>query len=297
MKINIIAPSISSLSTANNGSNVQGDELIARSWVKYLSKHPDVFVDLNGGSSYDISISFSPLINHSNNSKLNILYLQNVFPKPAWPGTVEMFHSHKHRYDAFIFPSDGLKNACDSNGLVCQFAVDHEMFYPEPYDSEFDFNTCFVGNNIRNKATTEQYILCAEKYGLGIFGNAQAWNHKCCYGKISIDQERKLYSSSKICLNAHLDEHLQYGSFNFRIFNILACKGFIISDRSIFLESEFANCMAFADNQRDVEKHIEFYLANPSATDEYRINGYNTVLNKHTFAHRAADILNWIKTL
>lgn len=297
MKINILVPSISSLTTANNGANVQGDELIARSWAKYLSRRDDIFVDLNGTQSYDVCISFSPLIQYEGNCRLHILYLQNVFPKPAWPGTIEMFHINKHRYDAFIFPSNGLKQACDSDGLVCQFAVDPELFYPEPYDPQFNFNTCFVGNNIRDKTTTEQYILCAEKYGLAIFGNPQAWNRSCCYGKISIDDERKLYSSSKICLNAHLSEHLEFGSFNFRIFNILACKGFIISDYSDFLQSEFDGCMFLAHNQTEVEDRIQYYLNNPSYTEPYRIKGFDTIINKHTFAHRAKDIIEWIQQL
>jgi len=299
MRINILIPSTSSINTSNNGANVQGDELIARSWAKYFSKNSDIeFVHINGDlDKYDICISFSPLIQSvTSKAELNILYLQNVFPKPAWPGTVEMFHTHKHRYDAFVFPSNGLKQACGSDGLVCQFAVDPEIFYPDT-DPNLSFNTCFVGNNIRDKNTTNDFILSAERYGLAIFGNPYSWNHRCCQGKISINDERKLYASSKICLNAHLEEHLTYGSFNFRIFNILACKGFVISDKSLFLENEFNKCMVFAENKADLLSKIEFYLDNPDTSIEYRENGYKHVLNNHTFKHRVTDILNWIKQL
>lgn len=296
MRINILAPS-TSLTISNNGANVQGDELVARSWIKSLSKRIEVHsVDLNGNNDYDITISFSPLIHQNCKSRVNILYLQNVFPKPAWPGTVEMFHIHKSKYDAFIFPSDGIKNACESNGLVCQFATDTDLFYPDS-DDKFNFNTCFVGNNIRNSDTTNKHILCAEKFGLAIFGNPSSWNNKNCYGKITIEDERKLYSSSKICLNAHLDEHLQYGSFNFRIFNILACKGFIVSDRSKYLEDEFGECMVFADDQQQVIQQIDYYLNNPQETIKYRENGYNKITNYHTFDHRINNLIEWIKTL
>lgn len=299
MKINISIPSTCSLSISNNGANVQGDELVARLWAKYLLKRPEVScVTLNDTDRCDINISFSPLIDNSiKRANLNILYLQNVFPKPAWPGTIEMFHQHKHRYDAFIFPSEGLKQACEHSGLVCQFAVDHDIFYPDTYDPKLDFNTCFVGNNIRNPQVTQSYILSAEKYGLAIFGNPKSWNNNNCYGKISIEDERKLYSSSKICLNAHLEEHLLYGSFNFRIFNILACKGFILSDKSAYLENEFKDCVVFVDSQEDLCNKIEYYLNNPQLTTSYRKNGYDLIIKKHTFAHRINDLITWINTL
>lgn len=299
MKINILVPSLSSLNMANNGANIQGDELVARLWAKYLIRRPEISdVTLNHNEKCDICISFSPLIPFDRNqAKTNILYLQNVFPKPAWPGTIEMFHQHKHNYDAFIFPSDGLKQACDSNGLVCQFAVDPELFYPDAYNPNLDFNTCFVGNNIRDSNTTKTYILSTAKFGLAIFGNPQSWNNEYCRGKISIEDERILYSSSKICLNAHLDEHLNYGSFNFRIFNILACKGFILSDRSPYLETEFKDSIVFVDDEQDLLDKTEFYLQNQDQTISYRNNGFDLVNRKHTFAHRIDDIINWINTL
>jgi hypothetical protein len=37
MIINIISPSTSSINSINNGANVQGDELVARLWVKNLN--------------------------------------------------------------------------------------------------------------------------------------------------------------------------------------------------------------------------------------------------------------------
>lgn len=294
MKINIVSPSTSSINTNRDGANVQGDEIIARSWLKYLNNDSRVdCVTINGSDNikYDISLSFSPLLPSTNGYQ--ILYLQNIFPKPAWPGTIEMFHSVKHNYNAFIFPSPGLQKMC-GDGLVCQFAVDSDIFYPTNTSDELMHNCCFVGNNIRDKETTEKYILCAKNKGLVIYGNLDGWQHPNCFGKISIEKERLLYSSSKICLNAHLNEHLIYGSFNFRIFNILACKGFIISDRSKFLEDEFKDCIEFTDGYTDLLDKIDYYVTNPDKTVQYRENGYNKVLQNHTFKHRVDDFLSWV---
>jgi spore maturation protein CgeB len=296
MNINILIPSTSSINTINNGANVQGDELVARSWVKYLQKDTRVSnVHINGlGTHYDVSISFSPLINQQMVG-YKILYLQNVFPKPDWPGTVEVYRQIKNKYDSFIFPSEGLMNNC-GEGLVCQFAVDPDLFFPKSINDNLSHNLCFVGNNIRDQKTSEKYLLCAKDKGLVIYGNPLGWNSPLCKGKISIDDEATLYSSSKICLNTHLAEHLNYGSYNFRIFNILACKGFIISDRSKFLETEFNNCMEFTDGDNDLLSKIDYYLNNPEETNKYREYGYDHVLSKHTFKHRMSDLLNWLGT-
>jgi len=297
MIINIISPSTSSINSINNGANVQGDELVARLWVKNLNNDERVTkAYLNGDNSikYDISITFSPMINCTNGYK--ILYLQNIFPKPQFIGTKEVYDKVKNLYNNFIFPSDGLRKDC-GDGFVCQFATDPDLFFPQQIKKEFEHNCCFVGNNIRDPETTQKYITSAKNHGLFIYGNQSGWNSPHCYGKISLQDESYLYSSSKICLNAHLKEHLEYGSFNFRIFNILACKGFIISDWSPFLEKEFYNCMVFTDGYKDLEDKIEYYLNNQDMTTIYRETGYEKVIQEHTFKHRMKQLIDWIGTI
>ena len=294
MKINIVSPSTNSVNTKQDGANVQGDEIIARAWHKYLNLDKRVEeVVLNGPDSikYDVCLSFTPLAPSTNGYK--VLYLQNVFPKPAWPGTVEVYQHVKNNYNAFIFPSPGLQKEC-GDGLVCQFAVDPTIFYPSYIDNALAKDCCFVGNNIRDRATTEKYILAARDKGLVVYGNQAGWNDPICVGKISLEDERVLYSSSKVCLNAHLDEHLQYGSFNFRIFNILACKGFIISDHSEYLENEFKDCIVFTEGDGQLREQIDYYINNLQAAEKYREAGFNKVLDKHTFKHRIEDFLLWI---
>jgi len=294
MKINILSPSTTSLNNKNDGNNVQGDEIVARLWIKNLISDERVtFVDLNGKrNNYDLSISFSPLLDITSGYK--VLYMQNVFPKPYWPGTVEMFLQVKNNYNEYIFPSDGLRTDCkQENSLVLQFATDLDVYNKKQYNSKLDYNVCFVGNKIRNEQTNQKFLLCVDNKGLAIFGNQNGWNIDKCYGKISIEDEATLYSSSKICLNAHLDEHLKYGSFNFRIFNILACNGFLISDYSIHLEKEFKDCMVFTDGNEDLKNKVDYYLTNPEKTVKFRNNGLKLIQQKHTFKHRMNELLNW----
>ena len=293
MRLNILVPSVSSISTENNGNNVQGDEMVARAWVKYLARDPRVErVSLNGLEPADACISFTPFAKGTGG--LQVLYLQNVFPEPEWPGTVEMFARARPHFDAFVFPSLGLRDRC-CDGLVLQFAVDPEVFYPRP-PAELAWPVVFVGNNIRDRDTTERYILACRDQGLVVFGNPAAWNDPACHGKCSVEAEAQAYAAAAVCLNAHLREHLEYGSFNYRIFCALACGGFMLSDWSPHLEAEFAGCLAFTDGGEELRRVVGHFLEHPHETLPYREAGRRLVLKRHTFAHRMTDLVNWLET-
>ena len=295
MKINLIIPSNKSITTLNDGSNVQGDEMIARGWQKYLNLNPKIsLAEINGNNSYDVSISFNPTIKNDS-GKLKVLYFQNVFPKPYWPGTIEVFNLCKNNYHAYIFPSEKLMQQCNE-GLVCPFAVDEDLYKPTEYEKDFAHNIVFVGNNIRGDEINNRYIYSVKDKGLLIYGNPNSWNNSICKGKISLANEAKTYTHSKICLNAHNQDHLDFEVFNYRIFTILACKGFIISDRSESLEKEFRDSLVFTDGYDDLADKCDFYLANPEKVEKFKRNGYDLVLSKHTFKHRINNLVNWLET-
>lgn len=291
MKITILVPSLESITTANNGHNVQGDEMVARAWAKYLARDPRVeAVDINGDTPSDACITFTPFVRRRDG--LQVLYLQNVFPEPEWPGTVAMFEAARQHFDAFIFPSPGLRDRC-TDGLVCQFAVDPEIYFPQPGESP---PVVFVGNNIRDRETTERYILACRDQGLAVFGNPAAWNDPVCRGKCSIEDEARMYSSASVLLNVHLREHLEYGSFNYRIFCALACGGFLLSDYSPQLEEEFGGCIGFTDGGDDLREAVHHYVTHHEETLPCRLAGRELVLARHTFAHRMNDLVNWLET-
>jgi hypothetical protein len=291
MRINILVPSVSSISTEDNGANVQGDEMVARAWAKYLSRDPRVErAELNGLEPADACVSFTPFAKGT--SGLQVLYLQNVFPEPEWPGTVEMFTRARPHFDAFVFPSPGLRDRC-CDGLVLQFAVDPEIYFPRGKADAPP--VVFVGNNIRDRETTERYILACRDQGLAVFGNQAAWNDAVCRGKCSVEDEATMYANAGVCLNVHLREHLEFGCFNFRIFAALACGGFVISDRSPQLEAEFGGCIQFTDGGDDLRQLVDLYLAHPEWTQPYRDAGRRLVLERHTFAHRMTELVNWLE--
>ena len=291
MRLNILVPSLESITTANNGANVQGDEMVARAWAKYLARDSRVTsVEINGTSIADACISFTPFLKGSRG--LQVLYLQNVFPPPEWPGTEAVYRWSRQHFTEYVFPSPGLRDRCCA-GLVLQFAVDPEIYFPRGKADAPP--VVFVGNNIRDRETTERYILACRDQGLAVYGNPAAWNDPVCRGKCSVEDEASMYQNAGVCLNVHLREHLEYGAFNFRIFAALACGGFVISDRSPQLEAEFGGCIQFTDGGDDLRQLVDLYLARPEWTRPYREAGRRLVLERHTFAHRMTELVNWLE--
>lgn len=297
MKIDIRAPLQDLMEFHEDGGNVQGDELVALMWGQNLVNDPRVSeCAVNALEDYkpDISISFNPFL--AGTGKHKILYMQNVYPKwMGHAGTVEIFKENKDNFDSYIFPSEGLRDECGGEGLVLQFATDLKYFSPRHYSQDFAHNLCFVGNNIRHPEVSEQYLLCVADKGLVIYGNKDSWQNDYCKEKISMENEAVLYSSAKICLNTHVTEHLDYGSFNFRIFNILACGGFIISDWSEELEKEFKDCMVFTTGYDDLRDKVDYYLEHPEETKPYRQAGMKLIEEKHLFNHRMEALLDWVE--
>jgi hypothetical protein len=247
MKLAITVLSHSSINKDNNGQNVQGDEMIARGWQKYLTIQHGIQVDiiqkdLPPPSNYDAVIHFD-LFSNPWPDHHNILYFQNAYPPEAWPGgTIGQFHQHAYKFKSFIFTSESLRINCEKSGAVVPFAVDPDIYKMTDPAPEFAHPVCFVGNGIRSHASNMKYLGPAINLGLAIYGNPVGWSpefQQCLKGKITQQDEVTLYNSAATCLNHHLSEHILHDTINYRIYCILACGGLVISDKIPTLCKEF----------------------------------------------------------
>ena len=264
--------------------------MIARGWCKYLSREYGTEVSLHQASDPprdDINavIHFNLLADRWPRVK-NILYMQNVFPPETWPGgTLGTFDQHKHKYDHFIYTS-------------VPFAVDPEIYRPVDQRQELSHTTCFVGNGIRSRDVNLQYLAPAIPFGLTIYGNPIGWPgefNNCLKGKLSQEDEVTLYSSAKICLNCHLEEHLKHDTLNYRVYCILACGGIVISDKIDCLKGEFADFVTLTDGFDDHRHKIQAILE--SDTSILRECGYKYVLDKHTFSQRSKVVHDFLRSV
>lgn len=285
--------------------NVQGDELVARSWMKYLLRRDDVqHVEIAGPKqpmSPDLHavIHFWPGMDPHPTAK-NIYYMQNVFPADKFAGgTVGVFRNVQHLYAGFLFTSQPLLEACapPGGGGVVPFAADPEELFHQPAP-QYAHPVAFVGSNIRGPKVNAQYLLPAIPFGLVIYGGPWPEPYARVHrGKLPMPDLPKLYSSCLINLNAHVDDHITYGTINLRIFEVLACEGFLISDDAPAVRAEFDDAVVSTTGHEDLWAKLVRYLADAPERERRRKLGRQMVLNGHTYAHRMEVVAGYLKQL
>jgi spore maturation protein CgeB len=280
--------------------NVHGDEVVARGWEKYLLRRDDVeSVYVYGASGaiaeeLDVLIHFNPFLELHPKVK-NILYLQNAFAKEKYPGgTSGVFQEVKSKFDGYLFTSQKLMEVC-ANGAVVPFATDPEYFYPQPSEV-YQHPVSFVGNDIRGPIVNLRYFVPAIPFGLTIYGNlwseplSQVWK-----GKLPMPDLPKLYTSSLINLNAHILEHIELDTINLRIYDILACGGFILSDYVESISSMFGDAVVCTEGYEDEWAKLVRYLADPEERQRRSQEGRKIVLNDHTYRNRVETLINYLQ--
>lgn len=283
---------------------MNGDELVARSWAKYLLQRDDVGrVELYGKTGpvapdLNVIIHFHPETELVQTAK-NILYLQNAFRKDSHEGgSTGVFRQCAHNYSGFLFTSAELMSACVTDGAVIPFATDPQMFYPQPA-GKYPFKASFVGNNIRSEDVTLRYLAEALPFGLVIYGSnwgyqpfCQAWR-----GKLPMEDLAILYSDSCINLNCHLTEHVEMNLINLRIYDILACGGFVLSDRVQSIEATFGDAVAITDGYCDLWAALAEFADNPAERKRRALVGRHIVLSNHTYKQRVAELMRYLQQL
>lgn len=305
IKVGICLIAINTFNPQDKGS-VWGDELIARGWQKYLQAEEGielVYLSNSGGlrdSNLDVLIHFHPNLELHPKAK-NILYHQNAYHKEQYRGgTVGVFEEVRDscNYDGYIFPSQKLMEAC-TPGAVVPFATDPDFFKPEPAGGQFAHPVSFVGNSIRNHQVNQRYYSPAIPFGLVIYGKSR-WLPPLdgvCRGKLPMPDLPKVYTQSLINLNAHLTPHAEWGTMNLRIFDILACGGFILSDYVDTLEQTFGDAIAYTDGYEDAWAKLVEYLANEEERKRRSQEGRKLVLSNHTYAQRMKIVKAYLQEI
>ncbi len=198
-------------------------------------------------------------------------------------------------------------------------AANGKLHFPVPPDPAHEADISFIGNRLptKEKAFGQLLFPLFRKYRVKVYGPGWTAKDKAlrllsgigrksrffgladwANGKritVSPEDERKVYSSSKICINIH--EYFPSGqSKNFsneREFKIPACGGFQITDKIVGIERFFApgNEIVVAENPADWFPKIDFYMKNGAERRRIRENGARRALRDHTYLQRAKTIL------
>jgi hypothetical protein len=185
----------------------------------------------------------------------------------------------------------------------------------EIYDPDFVSDISYIGTNLpgKRKFFRECVFPLRKKYAIRLYGQdwtlidrwlgwvqriGQYFNlpflRSIRKPKLKLEDEAKIYSSSKISINVHESYQRQYGGdCNERTFKIPICGGFQIVDNVACIKKYFnGGEIVIAENRNDWFDKIEYYMKYPEKRNPIIDAGKKRVLSDHTYFKRAEQIIS-----
>ncbi|MDY0203979.1 MAG: glycosyltransferase [Desulfovibrio desulfuricans] len=304
-------------------TNVIGDALLADSLCKALQNFPEVASaklyapDIPFDERLDVLIYLNNVPRIESAARIHVHYMQNgVDGEPA----SILRQLLRYKYDAHVFFSKlflELFAKEGGNGLYLPFGVDTSFFCPHALQPEYEFDVSYVGNDIKGTERTMRYLYPAAAFNFGLFGNwrlpdinrRRPWKNifflrlpyyrwkfaKLSRGRIPQEAVPILYSSSKINLNCTLQACVDWDVVTLRAYEVLACRGFLLSDRVPAMETELQGCLVTTDGYDDLREKIAYYLAHDEERISIASKGYDHVVKHATVQARAEQLLVFLK--
>ena len=287
-----------------NVANEWGDYHFAKSLAKYFERKGyrtklQILSDWNDKNLFDDVI----LVLRGLSKYKNKNYHFNIMWNISHPDEIDNYEysSYDYVYIASLFWSKHVKNILSKMNVSTRVdsllqCTDPEIF--KPLDVKEDIDILFVGNS-RNvfRKIVKDLLPC--KYQVYIYGTL--WekfiDSRYIKGKNIPNSELfKYYNRAKIILNDHWDDMKEKGFISNRIFDVSACKKFIITDEVRDLEKVFGKSIVTYDGTREnLLNLIDEYIENKKLRDLKAKDAYEIVLNNHTFKHRVDKIDNMLK--
>lgn len=207
------------------------------------------------------------------------------------PDIESLENYHKNGYKAICVP----------------FAADPDYYRTYPPDPHFaQLDAVHVGNNYNvfpERRAAYGYILQPfidrkmklEVYGFDWRNPRHSFNLPEEYDKGYLAHEKSVlaYSSSKIILGVHSITKSRTMQ-SMRTFEILACGGFFLTQRTLAIETMFRNHIHLVSSSgyEETIELMEFYLTHPGERRKIAESGQRLVYAEHTYAQRAGDIIH-----
>lgn len=303
----------------DSSGNVIGDELVGESLCRALVKLPEVASAELYAPNYlprdllDVMIYLNDTEPNEKWAKKHVLYFQNGYRDE---GAEVVERLRKISYDGYIFFSKRLLTMHQSagyDGLFLPFGVDTTLFYPRKYDELYAFDIAYVGNDIKGQDRTMCYLYPAAQYNFGLFGNWKIpkakfrfwrnWRKQppykklfeyICRGKIPQEMVPVLYSSAQINLNCTLQSCVDWDVITLRTYEIMACNGFLVSDKVPSAQQTLQDYVVFTEGGADLTEKIDYYLSNEKERKAIAGRGYEYVMKHASIEARAKEVFEFL---
>ena len=251
-------------------------------WNRAPAARADVVIHLHGLSDYA-----------SRPAQLNLLWVIS-HPDRVTPAVCE-------RYDAVLVASDAFAASLASRirvpVLPLHQATDPERFFPEPGGPPHEL---LVVANTRGTRRAIVDDIVPTVHDLAIYG--EGWTDALVdpgYVRgehISNRVLNRYYAAAGIVLNDHWPDMRSQGFISNRVYDALASGAFVISDAATGIAEEFDGAVATYTTRSELRDTVDAFLADPDGRREHAARGRAIVLERHTFAHRAAAIVDLVGT-
>ncbi|MBA4383638.1 MAG: hypothetical protein C0410_02785 [Anaerolinea sp.] len=172
-------------------------------------------------------------------------------------------------------------------------AADTSRYFPDPSPDRFGhIKMAYVGRYWPEKAQAFDLYLRPWEDILVPFGY-MVWPYKNYAGRLDEQGERQLYSSAGLIPLVTSPWGWMMAEITERYLKAPACAGFCIADQNPALREIFApDELLQAENPEHFHQLVRDLLAGKIDRADWALKGYQAVLKRHTYAHRAVQILN-----
>ena len=209
---------------------------------------------------------------------------------------VELVIDAANQYDTLVVSSKKLYTILKEKMkkpvyFAAQFTNTDKFYYD--YDPKVASKILFVGNYHFDRMAAK--VAFMNNYPIHIYGDM--WPKGVAI-KEYIDNRilRKYYSSADIVLNDTKQNMKDFGFVSNRIFDVTACKAFVISDYMPEIEEIYGDSIPMYKNEEELLNLLDYYLAHPEERKKKALQAYNITTNKFTQIQASKvwkDILNF----
>lgn len=267
--------------------------------------HPDfVFTAGGWGETYEILFPFL--------NQMGIPHIFWAFDDPLLFKTHALCFARVSKY-IFTTAIECIRyyNRSGLNAHLLMFAClpsFHRRVEPNP---KYAHDLIFVGNNYINFPSRLKGVniilkpLINKGYDIKIYGNPW-WLENTrpfsidplLYGAyLGYEDMRTAYSSAKIVLGLHSVD-TSPTMMSMRTFEVLGCGAFYLTQWTPAIENIFKNHehLVWSKSPEETVNLVNYYLAHPKERERVALNGQAEVYAKHSYIHRAKDLLGVLKT-
>ncbi len=202
-------------------------------------------------------------------------------------------------YDYLYCYSSLFQKELERRGFRTELMVGATSKLPQP-KSERRYPVTFVGNARArggSRPAVEALLESGEHFmvwGKGWEGKLPQKNYAGSY--FDYAQLGELYANSEFSLNDHHPDMARWGFVSFRIYDVLAAGGFVVSDRNPGIEEVFGEAVPqFADG-KELHETLTYFRAHPEKKERLRKQGMQIAL-AHTWKAIAKQIHSHLKAI